>query len=124
MAELSRFHFINYKTDLCKQLRQCFLTNTPATVLQPFLRDHPGEPVPEENFWNLMCNGRLTEADTRTIRLGATPSGLTSAHLHHHSILDKLHVLDAILLRHVDIGVFLQETGLRAQYGFFLFTSN
>jgi len=23
------------------------------------------------------------EADTETIRLGATPSGLTSAHLHH-----------------------------------------
>jgi len=27
--------------------------------------------------------GRLTEADTLTIGLGATPSGLTSAHLHH-----------------------------------------
>jgi len=47
------------------------------------LRDHPGEPVPEENFWTLWCNGRLTEADTPTIRLGATPSGLTSAHLQH-----------------------------------------
>jgi len=46
-------------------------------------RDHPDEPVPEENFWTLWCNGRLTEADTPTIRLGATPSGLTSAHLHH-----------------------------------------
>jgi len=39
--------------------------------------------VPEENFWTLWCKGRLTEADTLTIRLGATPSGLTSAHLHH-----------------------------------------
>ena len=29
------------------------------------------------------CKGRLTEADTLTILLGATPSGLTSAHLHH-----------------------------------------
>ena len=27
-------------------------------------RDHPGEPVPEENFWTLWCKGRLTEADT------------------------------------------------------------
>ena len=45
--------------------------------------DHPGEPVPEENFWTLWCKGRLTEADTPTIRLGATPSALTSAHLHH-----------------------------------------
>ena len=44
---------------------------------------HPGEPVPEENFWTLWCKGRLTEADTLTIQLGATPSGLTSAHFHH-----------------------------------------
>jgi len=42
-----------------------------------------GEPVPEENFWTFWCKGRLTEADTLTIRLGAIPSGLTSAHLHH-----------------------------------------
>jgi len=44
-----------------------------------FFRDHPGEPLPEENFWTLWCKGRLIEADTPTIRLGATPSGLTSA---------------------------------------------
>jgi len=45
--------------------------------------DHPGEPVPEENFWTLWCKGRLTEADTLTMQLVATPSGLTSVHLHH-----------------------------------------
>jgi len=39
--------------------------------------------VPEENFWTLWCKGRLTKADTATIWLGTTPSGLTSAHLHH-----------------------------------------
>ena len=55
-----------------------------TTVLRPF-RDHPGEPVPEENFWTLWCKGRLTEANTLTIRLGATPSALTIAHLHHPS---------------------------------------
>jgi len=54
-----------------------------TTVLWPSFHDHPGEPVPEENFWTLWCNGRLTEADTPTIRLGAIPSRLTSAHLHH-----------------------------------------
>jgi len=49
--------------------------------------DHPGEPVPEENFWTLWCKGRLTEADTPTIRIGTTPSGLvTSAHLHRPPI--------------------------------------
>jgi len=54
-----------------------------TTVLRPFFQDHPGEPVPEENFWTLWCKGRLTEANTAIIRLDATPSGLTSAHLHH-----------------------------------------
>jgi len=37
-----------------------------------------GEPVPEENFWTLLGKGRLREADTLTIQLGATPCGLTS----------------------------------------------
>jgi len=40
----------------------------------------------KENFWTLWCKGRLTEADTASIWLDATPSGLTtvtSAHLHH-----------------------------------------
>jgi len=58
----------------------CIIT---TTVLRSLSRDHPGELVPEENFWSLWCKGRSTEADTLTIRLGATPSGLTSAHLHH-----------------------------------------
>jgi len=57
-----------------------------TTVLRPFFRDHPGEPVPEDNFWTLWCKERLTEADTLTIRLGTTPSGLTSAHLHRPPI--------------------------------------
>jgi len=48
-----------------------------TTVYGPFFRYHSGEPVPEENFWTLWCKGRLTEADTETIRLGAIPSGLT-----------------------------------------------
>jgi len=43
-------------------------THTHTTVLRPFFRDHPGEPVPQENFWTLWCKGRLTEADTPTIR--------------------------------------------------------
>jgi len=54
-----------------------------TTVLRPFFRDHQGEAVPEENFWTLRCKGRLTEAVILTIWLGTTPSGLTSAHLHH-----------------------------------------
>ena len=60
--------------------------HTPTTILRPLFRDHPGEPMPEENFWTLWCKRRLTEADTLTIRLSATPSGLTIAHLHHPPI--------------------------------------
>jgi len=59
------------------------VTTTTTTVLRPFFRDHPGELVPEENFWTLWSKLRLTETDTPTIRLGASPSGLSSAHLHH-----------------------------------------
>jgi len=44
-----------------------------TTASRPFFRDHPGEPVPEENFWTLWCKGRLTEADTPI-----NPSGLHS----------------------------------------------
>ena len=58
-------------------------TTATTTVLRSFFRDHPSDLVLEENFWTLWCKGRLTEADTLTIRLGATPSGLTSAHVHH-----------------------------------------
>ena len=58
----------------------CYMYNTyyhhTTTVLRPFFSDHPCEPVPEDNFWTLWCKGRLTEADTLTIRLDATPSGL------------------------------------------------
>jgi len=55
-----------------------------TTILQPFFRDHPGQPVSEENFWPLWCKGRSTEADTSTIRLGASPSGLTNAPSMHN----------------------------------------
>jgi len=64
----------------------------------PFTGTTLGEPVPEENFWTLSCKGRLIEADTLTIRLrrqGATPSGLTSAHLHHPHIFYRLDALPA-----------------------------
>jgi len=67
--------FQNFSADLSIN----FYHTTTTTVLRPFFRDHPGELVPEENFWTLWCKGRLTEADTPTIRLGATTSVLTKA---------------------------------------------
>jgi len=57
-------------------------THTHTTILRPFFLDHPGQPVPEENFRTLWCK-ELTKVDTPTIWPGATPSGLTSANLHH-----------------------------------------
>ena len=57
-----------------------------TTVLRYFFQEYLDEPVPEENFWTLCCKGRLTEADTPTIWLGATPTGLSSAHLNHPPI--------------------------------------
>jgi len=53
-------------------------TTPPQPFYGPFSGHHPGEPVPEENFWTLWCKGILTETDILTIRLGATPSGLTT----------------------------------------------
>ena len=69
-------------TPIHLQLNKPDTTTTTTTILRPFFQDHLGEPVPEENFWTSLCKGRLTEAETPTIWLGATPSGLTSAHLH------------------------------------------
>jgi len=43
----------------------------------------PGWASARRELLDFMVQGRLTEADTVTIRLGATPSRLTSAHLHH-----------------------------------------
>jgi len=72
-----------------------FATHTHTTIVQPFFQYHPGELVPEEDFWTSWCTGRLTEADTLTIRLGATPSRPTSAHLHHPPIYYRLDALPA-----------------------------
>jgi len=57
------------------------------TTPQPFYGPYSGTTrvsrCQKRNFWTLWCKGRLTEADTPTIRMGATPSGLCSAHLLH-----------------------------------------
>jgi len=38
-------------------------THTHTTVLWPFFWDPPGELVPEENFWTLLCNVHIADAD-------------------------------------------------------------
>ena len=88
----------------------------PQPFYGPFSRDHPGEPVPEENFWTLWCKGRLTEADTPTIRLGATPSGLTSAHLYHplHIFTGRMPFLPPNQQRQSTEGKLLRYKALKA----------
>jgi len=82
-------------------------TTTPHT--QPFYGPFSGttwvSQCQKRNFWTSWCKGRLTKADTPTIWLGATPSGLTSVHLYH--------------LDNKPVDIFLQEgqhtlTGQRA----------
>jgi len=81
-----RFLHTDYKLDYILQDHTIYYDSYVVHTQNRFMtlfQDHLGETVPEENFWTLWCKGRLTEADTVTIRLGATPSGLTSAYLHH-----------------------------------------
>ena len=82
-GKFSKFCSTSFHRDTDRRVVFKSVSVNHTTVLWPFYRDHLGELVPEENFWTLWCKGRLTEADTRTIRLGASPSGLTSTHLHH-----------------------------------------
>jgi len=57
---------------LCHYIR----THNHFTTL---FQDYPGEPVPEENLLlDFMMQGKIMEADTPTIRLGTTSSGLIS----------------------------------------------
>ena len=56
---------------------------TPQPFYGPFSRTTWVSRCQKRTSGLLWCKGRLTEADTLTIRLGTTPSGLTSAHLHH-----------------------------------------
>ena len=68
---------------LASRHRRMYHRTTTVLSPSPRFRDHLGEPVPEENVWTLWCKGRSIEADTPTIRPGATQSRPTSAHLHH-----------------------------------------
>jgi len=45
-----------------------------TTILRPFFQDHLVERVPEEIFWTFMMPEKITEADTPTTWVGATPS--------------------------------------------------
>jgi len=48
-----KFHLYSCNLQVFLRLLQTTTTTLQPTVLRPFFRDHPGEPVPEENFWTL-----------------------------------------------------------------------
>ena len=45
---------------------QSYIHTTHHDCFTALLQDHPGEPVPKENFWTIWCKGRLTKADRPT----------------------------------------------------------
>ena len=69
-----------------QNVTRCFRT-TPQPFYGPFSRTTQVSQCQKRNFWTLWRKGRLTEADTLTIRLGTIPSGLTTAHLHYPSLM-------------------------------------
>jgi len=70
-------------TNIQKIINNKYLNRFTTTVLPqpfygPFSETTQVSRCQKRNLWTLWCKGRLTEADTPTIRLGATPSELTS----------------------------------------------
>jgi len=63
------YHSMHWPLDLLLQLLQPFYGPFSGTTRVSWCQ--------KKNFWTLWCKGRLTEADTLTIQLGATPSGLS-----------------------------------------------
>jgi len=55
----------------------------------------PGWASAWRELLDFTVQGKINEAETPTIRLGATPSGLTSAHLHHAPIFYRPDALPA-----------------------------
>ena len=80
---------IHAHTTVSCSLRHSFHTYLPPPHNNRFttlLLGPPGSAGARKGFLDLTVQGNITEADTSTIQLGATPSRLTSAHLHHPPI--------------------------------------
>jgi len=81
---------------LCQTFHFCYFC---ITTPQPFYGPFSGTTWVSQcqKRTSLWCKGRLTEADTSTIRLGATPSRLNSAYLHHPPIFCIKVILFVVL---------------------------
>ena len=58
----------------------------PINLFMALFLGPPGWAGARRELWTLWCKGRLTQADTQTIWLGATPCGPTIDHLHYFPI--------------------------------------
>jgi len=68
-----------YFDDMTTTFENTYSTYTYDCFMALF-QDHPGEPMPEEKnlLLDFIVQGKIIKANTPTIRLGATPSGLIS----------------------------------------------
>jgi len=73
-------HGLKNDSDICIHCLQVFNMNiehTYTTVLWPFFWDYPGELVPEKNLLlDFLVQGKITEADTPTIRTNQRPTSI------------------------------------------------
>jgi len=77
-------------------LRRTPLTTTPCrqpAVAQNSLHPFSTSSITSRHLVDFMLRGKMTEADAPTIRMDATPSGLSVLHIHHpphfHTSLEK-----------------------------------
>jgi len=94
-ATIKLYHRLSYLSTL--ELNVIYKPHHNHNRFTAFFPEPPGwAGEREKNFWTLWCKERLTEADiTQTIRLGATLSRLTSAHLHHPPLFYRPDALPA-----------------------------
>jgi len=87
-------YFSRMSRKLAHSTNMCF---TVSGIPQDWqVGDHPGWAGARRELLDFMAQGKINRGrHTHTIRLGATPSGLTSAHLHHPPIFYRPDALPA-----------------------------
>jgi len=70
---------------------------TVATDTQNALHPSPTSSIIARHLLDFMVQGKITATDALTVRLNATPSGLSMPHLHHPPIFTR-NALSAVSL--------------------------
>ena len=103
---ITQFHTISSR--FCLRSRSRHLEPQPhtTTVLRPFIRDHPGELVPEENFRTLWCKGdeqRQTHWPSSWAPLHPDQPVPTSTILWFFYRLDALPIAQPTVSKHLEV---------------------